>query len=627
MRLKKAFFYNRAPFDNFYIDFGKDNLVLLSGINGSGKTTIISYLVDSFFELAKKNYSVEFEDKINKFYRISSDMYAINPSVDSFVYFRFIDINGNEIDYVDYRSKHFNSSLYESVINLDNKIPASEINMILNDDRLVCKKWSIADKKRIHNIFSQNMLTYFPAYRYEAPSFLNDPYQFKLNFNTQMNYVGYLDNPIEVTSDLPNIANWIMDVVLDNLNYKIDSAVYSQINRIVNSLLITKTGVKTRIGIGRRTSGASRIAIMDADNDVQLYPSIFNMSSGELALLCLFGELVRQTDKLGKTAEKITGIVLIDEIDKHLHIRLQKEILPKLFELFPNVQFITSSHSPFLGLGLEEYKKISFRIIDLDNNGIICPIKNNTQFSEVYNLIVSQDEQFRDRYIQLKETIEKDNKPILITEGKTDWKHIKAAKEMLGINDIDIELLEYDYSLGDDSLKSALCNFAMIKNSRIIIGIFDRDKPDFWKELYTEKYISLNNNVYAFSIPSVNQEEYGNVISIEHYYKRSDLTRVDSLGRRIFLGDEFLESGFSKDGKYHSRCKNLVTKVINNGVIDDRVYEIQCDLEEKKSIALSKNDFADLILNKDSFADGIDFTNFNLIFEIIREIVNNHDQT
>lgn len=44
----------------------------------------------------------------------------------------------------------------------------------------------------------------------------------------------------------------------------------------------------------------------------------------------------------------MTGIVLIDEVDKHLHITLHFSILPKLFELFPNIQFIVSSHSPFL---------------------------------------------------------------------------------------------------------------------------------------------------------------------------------------------------------------------------------------------------------------------------------------
>ncbi len=43
----------------------------------------------------------------------------------------------------------------------------------------------------------------------------------------------------------------------------------------------------------------------------------------------------------------IEGIVLIDEVDLHLHIKLQKDILPQLIKLFPKVQFIVSSHSPF----------------------------------------------------------------------------------------------------------------------------------------------------------------------------------------------------------------------------------------------------------------------------------------
>ncbi|MDR3320678.1 MAG: AAA family ATPase [Desulfovibrio sp.] len=44
--------------------------------------------------------------------------------------------------------------------------------------------------------------------------------------------------------------------------------------------------------------------------------------------------------------------VLIDEIDKRLHIQLQKYVLPNLFNLFPNIQFILSSHSHFVAMGL-----------------------------------------------------------------------------------------------------------------------------------------------------------------------------------------------------------------------------------------------------------------------------------
>ena len=42
------------------------------------------------------------------------------------------------------------------------------------------------------------------------------------------------------------------------------------------------------------------------------------------------------------------GIVLIDEIETHLHIGLQKKILPFLIGFFPNIQFIVTTHSHFV---------------------------------------------------------------------------------------------------------------------------------------------------------------------------------------------------------------------------------------------------------------------------------------
>ena len=44
----------------------------------------------------------------------------------------------------------------------------------------------------------------------------------------------------------------------------------------------------------------------------------------------------------------LPGIVLVDEIETHLHLALQKEVLPILTKLFPNVQWIITSHSPFV---------------------------------------------------------------------------------------------------------------------------------------------------------------------------------------------------------------------------------------------------------------------------------------
>ncbi len=49
----------------------------------------------------------------------------------------------------------------------------------------------------------------------------------------------------------------------------------------------------------------------------------------------------------------IHGIVLIDEIDQHLHPRWQRNIMQLLQESFPNVQFIATTHSPLVASGCE----------------------------------------------------------------------------------------------------------------------------------------------------------------------------------------------------------------------------------------------------------------------------------
>ncbi len=172
-------------------------------------------------------------------------------------------------------------------------------------------------------------------------------------------------------------------------------------------------------------------------------------------------------------------------------------------------------------------------------------------------------------------------------------------------------------------LLQLLKDYARIKQSRKINGIFDRDNFSGLKcdRLRTQEYISFQSNVYAFAIPLVNESEYGTEISIEHYYKKEDLTKQDSNGRRLFLGSEFYESGFSRDGVFHARTKKIDSKVKNNGIIDEKVYSISSDPEERHSVALTKSDFADLILGKNGFADGFDFSEFNKIFDVIRTII------
>ena len=623
MRLQDLVFYNRAPFDNLRMSFGNESTIILSGINGSGKTTVISHIVDAFYELAKKAYRIEFENKANKYYRVSSSLFNMDKSKLSAVYLRFVGDEDEYYDYIDLRGECTEEE-YLKVIEIQEKIPFQRIEKDIKKNGNV-KYWSITESKDIQRLFENNILTYFPAYRYENPFYLNDPYKVSLSFQKDMRFFGYLPNSIEVTSDLQEISNWMMDVVLDmkvNDNPPETIKLFTNINAMISQILSPKINTKVRLGIGLRNSGAARIAIMSKDENKQVYPSIFGMSSGELALLCLFGELIKQADSIDKEEQNVAGIVLIDEIDKHLHIRLQKEILPKLIQMFPKLQFIVTSHSPFFSLGLEENPSLTYQIRDMEHHGINCSPRDNLLFEEAYDVMLEQNLQYRKHFQDFQNRYKDITKPLIITEGKTDWMHLEAAKKALKITDLNVEFCEFTESKGDDKLKKFLYDLSSVEHTRKIIAIFDRDNADKlqWPELFAEEYIHLSPFVFAFAVPIVNSNEYGQMISIEHYYKRKDLTKLDKNNRRIFLGDEFYETGFSKDGIYHTKCKDYVKRVRTNGVIDDRVYA-NTDYEEKHSIALSKNDFATYIYQAQEYAKEFDFSCFRYIFELIKKII------
>ena len=74
------------------------------------------------------------------------------------------------------------------------------------------------------------------------------------------------------------------------------------------------------------------------------------LASGFAAALdIILDVMIRMQKNKGRTFNfDMPGIVLIDEIETHLHLELQKKILDLLTTLFPNIQFIMSTHSPFI---------------------------------------------------------------------------------------------------------------------------------------------------------------------------------------------------------------------------------------------------------------------------------------
>ena len=70
------------------------------------------------------------------------------------------------------------------------------------------------------------------------------------------------------------------------------------------------------------------------------------LSMGYAAVFDIIGDLIMRMEF--KRRYDLEGLVLIDEIETHLHVDLQKKIVPILTQLFPNIQFILTTHSPFV---------------------------------------------------------------------------------------------------------------------------------------------------------------------------------------------------------------------------------------------------------------------------------------
>ncbi|QXG39146.1 AAA family ATPase [Pseudomonas viridiflava] len=109
------------------------------------------------------------------------------------------------------------------------------------------------------------------------------------------------------------------------------------------------------------SSEAMRELLLSCSLEVKLTPRIMikralgtlslkQLSDGEQRLFSLFVDIGRQlsinraTDAFGEGE----AIILIDEIDVHLHPKWQRRIVPALEDLFPNCQFIATTHSPFV---------------------------------------------------------------------------------------------------------------------------------------------------------------------------------------------------------------------------------------------------------------------------------------
>ena len=90
------------------------------------------------------------------------------------------------------------------------------------------------------------------------------------------------------------------------------------------------------------------------------------LSSGYAAVLDIVVDLMMRMEKKAGKHYDLEGVVLIDEIETHLHLDLQKKIMPILTNMFPNIQFIVTTHSPFILNSIKDAV-----IYDLENHTLV----------------------------------------------------------------------------------------------------------------------------------------------------------------------------------------------------------------------------------------------------------------
>lgn len=123
------------------------------------------------------------------------------------------------------------------------------------------------------------------------------------------------------------------------------------------------------------------------------------LSDGERSFLAIVGDLIRRLSLAHPDLKNPllgTGVVLIDELELHLHPKWQREVVDKLRKTFPNIQFITTTHSPFIIQSLQPGELIN---LDPEEFGEEYADKSVEDIAE--NVMGVDLPQKSERYLQL----------------------------------------------------------------------------------------------------------------------------------------------------------------------------------------------------------------------------------
>lgn len=440
---------------------GNPKPLILVGKNGTGKTIFLAYVLDALVELAKKKFNdIAIGQQIghSPFFKVSSGGDIRSLSGSSLGLLEFSDADSKfcyveklgQIDPQSYAMKL--RGRFEPVQSWQENEPFYKV--------------VTGDEKQIETFFQTGAVCFFPSSRHERPHWLNfSAVEDQPLFGNNQKLSGVLKKPLIVERAAEDNQQWLMDVLLDSLvdgdfvvgaltpegtpqlQWQPHSNLQDKwwlkvgrhnVERLLRSVLEDENA---QIMLNYRNASYGRVAIRSGNGVI--VPSLIHLSAGQALLFNLFATIIRYADRadLQKSIHlgEIKGIVLIDEIDVHLHTDLQYEVLPKLVKLFPKVQFIITSHAPLFLLGMErEFGSDGIQVLEMPTGKQIS--------TERFEEFLKSFEFYRRTQIfenAVEEQVLATSKPLVLTEGQTDVAYIKTGLELLGHTDL-LEQLEID---------------------------------------------------------------------------------------------------------------------------------------------------------------------------------------
>jgi len=330
MKINKLRLLNFRCFEEYELNLS-DRLTLLIGDNGKGKTALldaIAYSINNFLEgfsgyVNKENWPFHPQEDDVKYTEIELGQTPLRERIGSMKIQAHSKIDKKEIDW--------STSRY---------IPDL---MISNDDlmqiRRITAEW--------HNRIIEKELT-LPILSFYRTGRLWNIEHNENEFDTLppgSRLAGYRDC-LSPASDLEQLFRW----------FKTQEIIALQKQEKRHTLEAVRNAIVEMIPEAKRVWWNfewDQIFIETTIQDKTQHTPFHLLSDGYRNMIGMVADIAYRMATLNPQLEadvikQTEGIVLIDEIDLHLHPKWQREVVGRLLNTFPKVQFVASSHSPFI---------------------------------------------------------------------------------------------------------------------------------------------------------------------------------------------------------------------------------------------------------------------------------------